>query len=180
RGEEKPGEGLRVDLDAAPPALHALHDLLEPETHLLARPRERQGGRLVATAPHPRAEDLVRERLGRSVSGGELQQGQGERAGRVRIPRQLGELLCQLEQKPLGGRRPRQPGLRAPRLLLPRRPTSRLRASRLLTVRPRSSPSLRDRRPRARWLSSSPSRSSPTHQHQTITNPDLPTELCSA
>src|SRR5262249_61244571 len=102
----------------------ALHDLLEPETHLLAGPRKRQGRRLIASASDPRAEDHVRERLGRPVGVGELLQGQGKRPGRLRVASELDEFLRQLEQKQLGGRRPRQPHPWAPPLLAPRPPTS--------------------------------------------------------
>src|SRR5262249_56060587 len=109
----------RVDVVAPIGARRTLHDRLRPETLLLAGPRERQGRRVVASAPDPRAEDHVRERLGRPVGVGELLQGQGKRPGRLRVASELDEFLRQLEQKQLGGRPPRQPNPWAPPLPAP-------------------------------------------------------------
>jgi len=103
RGEQKPGECLRVDVDAAPGSFqHPLNDLLKPQTHLLARPCQREGGGLVGATRYPGAEDLAGQRRRRPIRRGELLESRGERLASAAITRELGNLLREREQAQLG------------------------------------------------------------------------------
>src|SRR2546425_546581 len=82
-----------------------LDDLLEGEAHLLARPCERQRGRLVAAAPHPGLGDVAEQGRAGRPGGGELLERRSERQPRD-VPRETQQpLLCGHRARPRDGRR---------------------------------------------------------------------------
>src|SRR5439155_7077464 len=107
------GERRRVGIDPGPRGLgRPFDDVLEPQTHLLPRPGERERGVLVAPAPNPRLEDLAGQGCRGPERGGEPLHGRSERVSPAGIPREPGDFLGELEQPQLRRRLPWQPNRR--------------------------------------------------------------------